>query len=298
MPDRCELVLLMTDTTIPRLLVIDGYTEAAREQLQSGGASVAADLYVGMLERCAPNGIECDVIFPADLGASLPVGEAIRDYDGVAWTGCSSCVFSGEQDVAEQIEFARECYRRGVPAFGSCWAAQIAVVAAGGEVVLNPNGREMGIARGITLTDEGQSHPLYEGKPAVFDAFTSHDDEVTVLPTGAVRLAGNDFTRMQSVVVKHEGAEFWGLQYHPEYDLHEMARLMFCRLEKLVKLNFFEDEPAGLAHIDQLEALYADPSRTDIASALDIKADVIDELLRTVEVRNWINHLVLPSMRR
>ena len=298
MPDRCELVLLMTDTTIPRLLVIDGYTEAAREQLQSGGASVAADLYVGMLERCAPNGIECDVIFPADLGASLPVGEAIRDYDGVAWTGCSSCVFSGEPDVAEQIEFARECYRRGVPAFGSCWAAQIAVVAAGGEVALNPNGREMGIARGITLTDEGQSHPLYEGKPAVFDAFTSHDDEVTVLPTGAVRLAGNDFTRMQSVVVKHEGAEFWGLQYHPEYDLHEMARLMFCRLEKLVKLNFFEDEPAGLAHIDQLEALYADPSRTDIASALDIKADVIDELLRTVEVRNWINHLVLPSMRR
>ena len=53
-----------------------------------------------------------------------------------------------------------------------------------------------------------------------------------------------------------------------------------------------------MAHIDQLEALHADPSRTDIASALDIKADVIDELLRTVEVRNWINHLVLPSMRR
>jgi len=288
----------MTNNNALRFLVIDGYTKAARDQLQSGGASLAADLYVGMLKRCAPDGIECDVIFPADPGASLPAGTAIQDYDGVAWTGCSSCVFSGEPDVAEQIEFARECYRRGVPAFGSCWAAQIAVVAAGGEVALNPNGREMGIARGITLTDEGRSHPLYEGKPAVFDALTSHDDEVTVLPTGAVRLAGNDFTRMQSVVVKHEGAEFWGLQYHPEYDLHEMARLMFCRLEKLVKLNFFEDEPAGLAHIDQLEALYADPSRTDIASALDIKADVIDELLRTVEVRNWINHLVLPSMRR
>ena len=298
MPDRCELVLLMTDTTAPRLLVIDGYTEAAREQLQSGGASVAADLYVGMLERCAPNGIECDVIFPADLGASLPVGEAIRDYDGVAWTGCSSCVFSGEQDVAEQIEFARECFRRGVPAFGSCWAAQIAVVAAGGEVALNPNGREMGIARGITLTDEGRAHPLYEGKPAVFDAFTSHDDEVTVLPDGAARLSGNDFTRVQSVVVEKEGAEFWGLQYHPEYNLHEMARLMFCRLEKLVRLGFFADEAAGMAYIDQLEALHADPSREDIATALDIRPDVMDESPRTVEVRNWINHLVLPNMRR
>ena len=288
----------MTDMTAPRILIIDGYTKAAREQLQSGGASLAADLYVRMLQRSTPAGVECDVIFPADPGASLPVGAAIRDYDGVAWPGCSSCVFSGEPDVAEQIEFARECFRRGVPAFGSCWAAQIAVVAAGGEVALHPNGREMGIARGITLTDEGRAHPLYEGKPAVFDAFTSHDDEVTVLPDGAARLAGNDFTRVQSVVVKHDGTEFWGLQYHPEYNLHEMARLMFCRLEKLVKLNFFEDEPAGLAHIDQLEALHADPSRTDIASALGLKADVMDKSPRTVEVRNWINHLVLPNMRR
>jgi len=288
----------MVDTTALRILIIDGYTKVAREQLQSGGASLAADLYVKMLQRCAPTGVECDVIFPADSGVSLPVGETIQDYDGVAWTGCSSCVFSGEPDVAEQIEFARECYRRGVPAFGSCWAAQIAVVAAGGEVALNPNGREMGIARGITLTDEGRAHPLYEGKPAVFDAFTSHDDEVTLLPEGATRLSGNDFTRVQSVVVKHEGTEFWGLQYHPEYNLHEMARLMFCRLEKLVRLGFFADEAAGMAHIDQLEALHADPSREDIATALGLKADVMDDSLRTVEVRNWINHLVLPNMRR
>lgn len=286
------------DTTALRILIIDGYTKVAREQLQSGGASLAADLYVKMLQRCAPTGVECDVIFPADSGVSLPVGETIQDYDGVAWTGCSSCVFSGEPDVAEQIEFARECYRRGVPAFGSCWAAQIAVVAAGGEVALNPNGREMGIARGITLTDEGRAHPLYEGKPAVFDAFTSHDDEVTLLPEGATRLSGNDFTRVQSVVVKHEGTEFWGLQYHPEYDLHEMARLMFCRLEKLVKLKLFADEAAGLAHIDQLEALHADPTREDIATSLGLKGDVMDDSLRTVEVRNWINHLVLPNMRR
>ena len=288
----------MTNNNAPRFLVIDGYTRAAREELQSGGASVAADLYVGMLERCGSAGTECDVIFPADPGASLPAGAAIRDYDGVAWTGCSSCVFSGEPDVAVQIEFVRECFRQGVPAFGSCWAAQIAVVAAGGEVALNPNGREMGIARGIPLPDEGRAHPLYEGKPAVFDAFTSHDDEVTVLPADATRLSGNDFTRVQSVVVKHEGAEFWGLQYHPEYNLHEMARLMFCRLEKLIRLGFFADEAAGLAHIDQLEALHADPSREDIASALDLKPDVMDESLRTVEVRNWINHLVLPNMRR
>ena len=288
----------MTNKTAPRFLIIDGYTKDARQQLQTGGASLAADLYTGMLDHCGPAGTGCDVIFPADPGASLPIGASIRDYDGVAWTGCSSCVFSGEPDVALQIEFARECFRQGVPAFGSWWAAQIAVVAAGGQVALNPKGREMGIARAITLSDEGREHPLYEGKPGMFDAFTSHDDEVTVLPDGAVRLAGNDFTRVQSVGVKQGGTEFWGLQYHPEYNLHEMARLMFCRLEKLVKLKLFADEAAGLAHIDQLEAFYVDPSQVDIASALGLNPDVMDKSLRTVEVRNWINHLVLPSMSR
>ena len=288
----------MTNKTAPRFLIIDGYTKDARQQLQTGGASLAADLYTGMLDHCGPAGTGCDVIFPADPGASLPIGASIRDYDGVAWTGCSSCVFSGEPDVALQIEFARECFRQGVPPFGSCRAAQIAVVAAGGQVALNPKGREMGIARAITLSDEGREHPLYEGKPGMFDAFTSHDDEVTVLPAGAVRLAGNDFTRVQSVGVKQGGTEFWGLQYHPEYNLHEMARLMFCRLEKLVKLKLFADEAAGLAHIDQLEAFYVDPSRVDIASALGLNPDVMDKSLRTVEVRNWINHLVLPSMSR
>ena len=45
-----------------------------------------------------------------------------------------------------------------------------------------------------------------------------------MLPGGATLLSGNDFTRVQSVVVKHEGTEFWGLQYHPEYDLHAGLR--------------------------------------------------------------------------
>jgi hypothetical protein len=36
----------------------------------------------------------------------------------------------------------------------------------------------MGVSRKITLSGAGQSHPMFEGKPATFDAFTSHKDEV------------------------------------------------------------------------------------------------------------------------
>jgi len=286
----------MAEAKLLKFLIIDGYTKEARNQLQSGGASLAADLYKKMLLKCSPVPSQCDIIFPADPDVNLPSGEAIQNYHGIAWTGCSSCVYSGKSDVNIQIEFARECFRYGVPAFGSCWAAQIAVVAAGGKVELNPKGREMGIARDIQLTSEGSSHPLYIGKQECFDAFTSHDDEITLLPDGGIRLSGNEFTSVQSVAVSYENSEFWAVQYHPEYDLHEMARLMFCRMEKLIKLNFFKSEREGLAYIDQLELLHNEPSRSDIASELKVKSDISDDSIRTVEVKNWINHLVLPSI--
>jgi len=294
--DKNSIYQIMAEAKPLKFLIIDGYTKEARNQLQSGGASLAADLYKKMLLKCSPVPSQCDIIFPADPDVNLPSGEAIQNYHGIAWTGCSSCVYSGKSDVNIQIEFARECFRYGVPAFGSCWAAQIAVVAAGGKVELNPKGREMGIARDIQLTSEGSSHPLYIGKQECFDAFTSHDDEITLLPDGGIRLSGNEFTSVQSVAVSYENSEFWAVQYHPEYDLHEMARLMFCRMEKLIKLNFFKSEREGLAYIDQLELLHNEPSRSDIASELKVKSDISDDSIRTVEVKNWINHLVLPSI--
>ena len=70
---------------------------------------------------------------------------------------------------------------------------------------------------------------------------------------------------------------------------------MFCRLEKLIKLSFFQNENEGLAYIDQLELLHSDPSRFDIASELNIKPDVTDDSVRLIEVQNWIRHLVLPN---
>ncbi|HUF62281.1 MAG TPA: hypothetical protein VMN36_09425 [Verrucomicrobiales bacterium] len=278
-----------------RFLVIDGYTRAARDQLQSGGASLAADLYRAMLERCSPAGSACDILFPSDPGADLPTGNDLQAYDGIAWTGCSLGCNDGSHEVESQIALQQRAFQAGLPGFGSCWAAQIAVAAAGGKVQPNPHGREMGIARKIALTPEGRAHPLHEGRPVVFDAFTSHDDEITHLPPGAVALSGNAFTRVQSVCVRSQGGAFWGLQYHPEYDLHEMARLIFCRIEKLVRLGIFRSEGQANAYIEDLESLHADPTRSDLAWKLGLDSDVMDAQERETEVRNWILRLVLPS---
>ena len=279
----------------PRILVIDGYIRAAREELAASGAGVAGDLYVAMLKRVLP-GVRCDVLYPSDPGTAIPSGKELADYDGIAWTGCSLTIYEDSKEVRSQIDLARAAFKAGVPSFGSCWAAQIAVVAAGGIVRANPRGREMGIARKIALTPEGRGHPMYAGKASVFDGFISHVDEITHLPPGAVLLASNAFTHVQAVSVIHQGGVFWGLQYHPEYDLREMARLTHCRADKLIKLGFFKDRAAVVTYVEQMETLHRDPKRADIAWLLGVDDDVMNFDVRTLEVRNWIEALVLPAM--
>ena len=156
----------------------------------------------------------------------------------------------------------------------------------------------MGLARKISLTPEGRAHPMYEGKASVFDAFTSHVDEVTHLPAGAVVLAANAFTSVQAVSIVHQGGVFWSPQYHPEFDLHEMARLTYCRLDKLMDLGFFADREAGETYVNHLESLHQDPERDDIAWMLGIDDDIMNEEVRLMEVRNWIERLVRPTMQR
>jgi len=280
----------------PRFLVIDGYRRDGREELAAGGATPAGQLYAAMLQKCH-RGCVVDIVYPADPNVSLPEGAALGSYDGMAWTGSSLTIYHDTPAVTAQIEFARAAFEAGVPSFGSCWAAQIGAVAAGGRCAGNPHGREMGIARKIALTPEGRAHPLYIGKASVFDAFISHEDEVTHLPPGAVNLAGNAFTGVQAAAITFKGGTLWAVQYHPEYDLHELARLTYCRLEKLTELGFFKDTEAGREYVNTLEALHQDPSRKDLAWLLGVDADVMNEDVRLTEVRNWIGQLVLPSMR-
>ena len=285
-------------STEPRFLVVDGYSREGREDLAAGGATTAGELYRKMLAGLCP-GCTVDVIYPADPGVSLPDGTSLEQYDGLAWTGSSLTVWKADEpNVIPQIELMKAAYRHQVPSFGSCWAAQIGAVAAGGRCAAHPHGREMGIARKIILTEQGRGHPLYHGKPAVFDAFISHDDEVTHLPPGAVCLASNAYTRVQAVAITHQGGTLWAVQYHPEYDLHELARLMHCRTQKLIGLSFFADEADAATYIARLEALHSEPARKDLAWQLGIDSDVMNVDVRTLEVRNWIEQLVLPNMRR
>ena len=44
--------------------------------------------------------------------------------------------------------------------------------------------------------------------------------------------------------------------------------------------------------IDDLETLHEDPSRHDLANTLDVGESLLDDEIRTLEVRNWIEERV------
>ncbi len=281
-----------------RFLVLDAYPPEGREALRKAGASEAGALYARMLSQFEP-GARIDVACPADPDPRLPKGAALAGYDAVAWTGSSLTIHhEGDDRVRRQVEFARAVLEAGLPSFGSCWAAQVAAVAAGGRCAASPRGREFGVSRKITLSPEGRAHPLYEGKPAVFDAFTSHGDEVVELPASGTLLAANRFSRVQALVLTLGPGSFWAVQYHPEYDLHEVASLCRVRADELVAQGTFADRAALDAWVADLETLHRDPARGDLAWRLGLDEDVLDPQLRQLEARNWIEHRVKPGVRR
>ena len=281
-----------------RFLILDGYPKEHRRPLAENQGTLAGELYAKMLKACAP-GCHTDIAFPADEDCSLPAGEALAGYDGIVWTG-SSLTIHHDQDlrVTRQIRFAQAAYQAGVPMFGSCWAAQMAVTAAGGTCAPNPRGREFGLARKIGLTDAGRGHPMYAGKKSVFDGFTSHEDEITHLPEGGVLLAANSFTSVQAVDVTWRSGSFWAVQYHPEYDLHEVASLCRWRREGLTAQGNFSSIEEADVFIDKMEALNAEPGRKDLAWQLGVDQDVLNTDIRWQEVRNWLGVKIRPRLAR
>lgn len=281
-----------------RFLIVDGYSQKSRDDLETAGMCLAWNLYVKLLERFLPESAY-DILLPSDPGVEMPNQEALKAYSGIIWTGCNLTIYDlSNPCVTKQIKLAEDAYEVGVPSFGSCWGIQMAVAAAGGEVQSNPKGREMGIARKIQLTQEGRNHPMYEGKPSVFNAFISHEDHITKIPSDGVLLAGNDFTAVQAISVTHKKGTFWGVQYHPEYDLHEMARLIVAREQKLVLAGFFSGHDDLVTYVERLETLFSHPDRKDLRWQLDIDDDVLSDEIRQCEFANWIKKLVIPRAEK
>ena len=274
-----------------RFCIVNCYPAASRERFDLLDVGHPHDMFGDFLSREAPNATT-EIVYVADPDFSLPAGASIDDYDGFIWTGSDLTVYhTDDARVASQISFAETLMEQGAASWGSCWGIQMASLVSGGEVAANPLGREWGIARSIKLTGAARTSPMLAGKPAEFDGFIMHLDEVTRLPEDTPLLATNDHTRVQAAVFEHGDSAFWSTQYHPEYNLFEMGRLIAARAEPLVREGHFPDEDAVAAYAARMMELSADPESRSLRDELDVGDDIIDPQIRELELRNWLRFI-------
>jgi GMP synthase (glutamine-hydrolysing) len=277
----------------PRLLVIEGNSPQTLAEHIAVGGTAAHQNYSNWLRELLPGAI-VDTCHPGDPAAALPDGESLEGYDGIAITGSSLHVYDGGPSVTRQIDLVRTALATGTPLFGSCWGLQIITAAAGGSVRKNPKGREIGFGRGIRLTEAGRKHPMYVGKLDVFNAPTVHLDEVDALPTGTTVLATNAMSAVQSAEFRTNGSVAWGVQYHPEYPLREIAAIVRRIGARLIEEGFFKDADDIRTFSQDLDILDRDPGCMRLSWRHGISKNVLDKKLRVGEVANWIEFQVLP----
>jgi GMP synthase (glutamine-hydrolysing) len=276
-----------------RLLVADGNKATERARVAASVGATFAESYARVLRGLAPDA-EVELCMPADADPQFP--RDLDAYDGVVLTGSALNIYKREPESLRQIDLVRELFARGIPVFGSCWGLQVAAIAAGGEVGPNPRGREVGFARKITLTEAGRAHPMHAQRAAAFDAPAIHGDEVIRLPADTVVTACNDMSAVQAAEIRLGQGVFWGVQFHPEYRLHDVACTLRRFGGKLVEEGFFRSLAELESYAADLDSLEADAARRDIAWRLGLGHDLLKPDQRTREIANWIDRLVRRRM--
>lgn len=175
--------------------------------------------------------------FMRELGFETPVvraheGEKLGDvrFDGIIVTGSPLSVTERAPWMDELGQRLLELGRKGTPVLGVCFGHQLLARAAGGDVALNPRGREIGSVT-VQLTAAGAKDPLFTwARQPVVECQATHVDAVEPLPPGATLLAGNENTPVQAYRLSETVA---GVQFHPEIDAGTMRDIIASRAERL-----------------------------------------------------------------
>ena len=146
---------------------------------------------------------------------------------GVIITGSAANVPNQEPWMVVAQEWLRVLVLKGVPTFGVCFGHQLLAQALGGEVRLNPKGREISTVEVERSTDD----PIFDGVRKSFAANSCHVDTVAVLPEAARALASSDSDDHQCIRFT---PSCYGVQFHPEFDEEIMRGYVHGRAELII----------------------------------------------------------------
>ena len=155
----------------------------------------------------------------------MPRGEALpRDFrtiGGIVVLGGPMAAYDVVKLpwLQKELELLEKALTAGRPVLGICLGAQMIAQVLGAKVFPGEK-REVGWAP-ITLTDDGQSDPLFVGVPKTLNVFHMHGDTYE-LPPDATNLATSPLYEQQGF---SWGETVYGLQFHMEFTDPIIARL-------------------------------------------------------------------------
>jgi GMP synthase (glutamine-hydrolysing) len=232
---------------IPRLLIV-----------QTGSTTLHGD-YPAWFARTL--GFESPVLRAHEGEKLNPVLQRIRP-EGIIVTGSPLSVTDRSPWMQQLGDDLLRIGARGVPVLGVCFGHQLLGKAAGGNVVQNPRGREIGTVR-VQFTEKGRRDPLFTwaANAPEIEVHATHLDAVDPLPPGATILASNENSAAQAFRLSETVA---AVQFHPELWAEAMRDLIESRKDQLAAEGFDAKKLASEVHevpTGQILHLFAEQAR-------------------------------------
>lgn len=290
-----------------QILIVDGNTAEGNLNAKQIGMRPYCETYAALMETLNDN-VEASIVHPSEIDYQSIKGHNswfqtnnLDDYDGFVWTGSPLNLYNDCCAIQNQRAFGEAVLKTGKPIFGSCWGLQINAELLGGKVIKNPKGREIGIARNICVNEKGANHPIYANKPKCFNALAIHLDIVSLVPDGAEVLAHNGYSEVQAMVYDKAGVDFWGVQYHPEFNLNTLAFIYSRISTHMVEEGFCQNQADVDSLVNDFKLMHdsigeGKTPRKDLFFRYGLTECVTSSTCHNRELVNWLDHVSSLNM--
>lgn len=152
--------------------------------------------------------------------------QSLDEVSGYLTTGSRYSVYDEEPWILRLKDFVRTAYTAGKKFIGVCFGHQMIAHALGGKVAPSERGWGVGVKEVFIV----KRMPWMEPPLISYDLMVVHQDQVEVLPPGAVLLGENSYCPHSLYQV---GNHFLSMQAHPEFEAPFVDHLLRYRLKRI-----------------------------------------------------------------